>query len=491
MVLEISQPKMKGGKMYEYPEYKLEKVYEDLCGILPKDAISKSIFERINNSLDPYTGATDITPDEVPYAVVRPSSTEEVSKVMTYANSKKIPVYIRGSGTSLHGAAKFHRKGIVLNVSRLTNLEIRKDNQYFECGAGLRCIDVKERLAKEGYFLPMAPGSIRVASMGGLISCNTTAHAIDSSLGKPRDYVIGLDVVLPTGEIMRVGTKSHRRIAGTDLTQYFVGGDGILGVITNIRMRLMPMFKSAYGVAFFDDLIPLTRSVQRIYQENAPLPLFLELLDKRCAELTFEIQGLPKPPGPLIMFHAMGVNEDDATYKINRIVEVVKKEKPIQAKRIEDVTEWNKVWLARESALPFVIQAGKGAFAFSEVVSTVSGLVDCMKDVMHMGKGLPTVEELGDPYIFGHIGALTFHPCYIVPATWPAEKKAKAVAEMFQREAELNLKYETTGGEWGQFVKRSPFFIKRYGEKAYQLVRSVKKVFDPNNILNPNILPEE
>jgi glycolate dehydrogenase FAD-linked subunit len=477
--------------MFEYPEYELEEVYADLSGILAKEAVSKSIFERINNSLDPYTGATDITPDEVPYAVVRPSSTEEVSKVMTYANSKKIPVYIRGSGTSLHGAAKFHRKGIVLNVSRLINLEIRKDNQYFECGAGMRCIDVKQQLAKEGYFLPMAPGSIRVASMGGLISCNTTAHAIDSSLGKPRDYVIGLDVVLPTGEIMHVGTKSHRRIAGTDLTQYFVGGDGILGVITNIRMRLMPMFKSAYGVAFFDDLIPLTRSVQRIYQENAPLPLFLELLDKRCAELTFEIQGLPKPPGPLIMFHAMGVNEEDATYKINRIVEVVKKEKPIQAKRIEDITEWNKVWLARESALPFVIQAGKGAFAFSEVVSTVSGLVDCMRDVMHMGKGLPTLEEFGDPYIFGHIGALTFHPCFIVPATWPAEKKAKAVAEMFSREAELNLKYETTGGEWGQFVKRSPFFIKRYGEKAYQLVRSVKKVFDPNNILNPNILPEE
>lgn len=477
--------------MFEYPEYKLEEVYSDLSRILPTDAISKSIFERINNSLDPYTVATDITPDEVPYVVVRPSSTEEVSKVMTYANSKKIPVYIRGSGTSLHGAAKFHHKGIVLNVSRLTHFEISKDNQYFECGAGMRCINVKQALAKEGYFLPMAPGSIRVASMGGLISCNTTAHAIDSSLGKPRDYVIGLDVVLPTGEILHVGTKSHRRIAGTDLTQYFVGGDGILGVITNIRMRLMPMFKSAYGVAFFKDLIPLTRSVQRIYQENAPLPIFLELLDRRCAELTFEIQGLPKPPGPLIMFHAMGVNEDDANYKINRIVEVIKKEKPIQAKRITNLTEWDKIWLARESALPFVIQAGKGAFAFSEVVATVGTLVDCMKDVMNMGKGLPTVEELGDPYIFGHIGALTFHPCFIVPAEWPAEKKAKAVGEMFQREAELNLKYETTGGEWGQFAKRSSFYLKRYGEKAYQLVKGVKKVFDPNNILNPNILPEE
>ncbi len=477
--------------MIKYPEYKPEKVQEDLREILPEDAISKSIFERINNSLDPYTGATDITPDEVPYAVVWPKSTEEVSRIMTYANSKQIPVYVRGSGTSLHGAAKFHRRGIVLNVRRLNRLEINKADQYFECGAGLRCLDVKERLAKEGYFLPMAPGSIRVASMGGLVSNNTTAHAIDSALGKPRDYVIGLDVVLATGEVLHVGSKSHRRIAGTDLTQYFVGGDGILGIITNIRMRLMPMFKSAYGVAFFDDLIPLARSAQRIYQENAPLPLFLELLDKRCAELTFEIQGLPKPSGPLIMFHAMGVNEDAATYKINRIVEVIKKEHPIEAKRITDVEEWDKIWLARESALPFVIQGGKGTFALAEIVSTVGGLVDCMKDVMHMGKGMPTLDELGDPYIFGHIGALTFHPTYIIPVVWPAEKKAEAVAEMFQKEADLNIKYETTGGEWGQFCKRSAFFVRRYGEKAYQLVRGIKKVFDPNDILNPNILPEE
>ena len=406
---------LKGDEMAKYPEYKCEAVQGDLREILPEDAVSKSIFERINNSLDPYTGAVDIMPEEVPYAVVWPASTEEVSKVMAYANSKQIPVYVRGSGTSLHGAAKFHQRGIVLNVRRLNHMDINKADQYFECGAGLRCLEVKERLAKEGYFLPLVPGSIRVASMGGLVSNNTTAHAIDSALGKPRDYVIGLDVVLATGEVMHVGTKSHRRIAGTDLTQYFVGGDGILGIITNIRMRLVPMLSSAYGVAFFDDLIPLARAAQRIYQENAPLPIFMELLDKRCAELTFEIQGLPKPSGPLIMFHAMGVNEDEATYKINRIVEVVKKENPIEAKRITEVEEWNKIWLARESALPYVIQAGKGSFAFSEVVSTVSGLVDCMNDVINMGKDLPTLKEFGEPYIFGHIGALTFHPCFIIP----------------------------------------------------------------------------
>ena len=117
------------------------------------------------------------------------------------------------------------------------------------------------------------------------------------------------------------------------------------------------MLSSAYGVAFFDDLIPLARAAQRIYQENAPLPIFMELLDKRCAELTFEIQGLPKPSGPLIMFHAMGVNEDEATYKINRIVEVVKKENPIEAKRITEVEEWNKN-LARQRVGPALCNPG-------------------------------------------------------------------------------------------------------------------------------------
>ena len=477
--------------MAEYPEYKPEDVYEDLIKILPEEFVSKSIFERINTSLDPYTSGTDIIPEELPYVVVRPGSTEEVSELMKYANSKKIPVFVRGSGSSLHGAARFHQKGIVLNVNRLTHLDIRKDYGFVEFGPGHRVIYVKEQLAKEGYFLPMAPGSIRVASIGGIVSCNTTAHAIDSSLGKPRDYIVGLEVVLPTGEILETGTKSLRRVAGTDLTQYFVGGDGILGVITGVRMRLLPMFKSAYGVAFFDDLVPLTRAVQRIYQEKAPLPLFLELLDKTCAELTFEIQGLPKPPGPLIMFHAMGQTEEEATYKINKLVEVIQKEKPIEAKRIDDIEEWNKIWLARESALPFVCQAGKGVFALSEVVSTVVDLVDCMKEARDMEKGKPTLEKLGKPYLFGHIGALTFHPTFIIPVDWSAEEKARAVDEIFAKEAELNVKYGTCGGEWGQFARRSPFFTKRYGDKAFQLVKAVKKVFDPNNILNPNILPEE
>ncbi|RLB40942.1 MAG: hypothetical protein DRH12_09330 [Deltaproteobacteria bacterium] len=473
--------------MVEYPEYSSEDVIQDLSKILPEESISKSLFERINNAVDPYTFASDISPEEVPHAVVRPGSTEEVSDLMRYAHSKKIPVFVRGSGTSLQGASRYRHKGIVLNVSRLKHLNIVKEDGFVEFGPGHRVLHVREELEKQGYFLPLAPGSIRVASIGGIISNNTSGHVVDSCLGKPRDYILGLEVVLPTGEVLRTGTRSLRRPAGTDLTHYFVGGDGLLGVITSIRMRLIPEVKSAYGVAFFEDAVRLAKAVQRIYLEKAPSPLFLEFLDKRVAQMSFEIQGLDSPPGPVLMFQAIGRSEEEGIAKADELVKVISKESPIETRRVEDIEEWHKIWLTRESALPYIIQAAKGVFGLSEIVSSLSALVDCLKDVMNMGKGMPTLEKLVEPYLFGHIGALTFHPVFVIPADWPAEEKAKAVEEMFLKEAEINEKYGTCGGEWGQFSRRTPFYLRRYGEKAFQLVRDIKKIFDPNQILNPDV----
>jgi len=475
--------------MVEYPEYKPEDIYEDLINIIPENFVSKSIFERANNAIGPFT--FELRKEDLPYAVVRPGSTEEVSNLMKYANSKKIPVHVRGSGTSLQGASSYRHKGIVLNVSRLTHLNIMKECGYVEFGPGHRVLFVKEQLEKEGYFLPLVPGSIRVASIGGIISNNTSGHGIDSCLGKPRDYVLGLEVVLANGEVLETGTKGLRRPAGTDLTQYFVGGDGLLGIITNVRMRLLPSFKNAYGVAFFDNLISLVRAVQRIYVENAPPPLFLELLDKRTAEPPFELHGLPPPQGPLIMFQANGQTEEEASSKINQLVEVMRKESPIEVKRIDDLDEWHKIWLSRESALLYACQKEKGLYCLAEIVSTVANLVDCLEDTLKIAEGMPTLEKLGKPYLCGHLGALTFHPSFVIPVHWPAEEKAKVIDELLLKEAELNVKYGTCGGEWGQFSKRSSFYAKRYGETNYQLVKGVKRLFDPNNILNPSVLPDE
>jgi len=160
--------------MVEYPEYQPENIYEDLRKILPEETLFKSLSERINNALDPFTFASDISPKELPYLVVRPCSTEEVRKLMEYANSKEIPVFVRGSGTSLQGASRYFHKGIVLNVSKLNHFNMMKDYGFVEFGPGHRVLYIKEVLEKEGYFLPLVPGSIRIASIGGIISNNTT-----------------------------------------------------------------------------------------------------------------------------------------------------------------------------------------------------------------------------------------------------------------------------------------------------------------------------
>ena len=474
--------------MTDYEKYEEDVVYTDLVNLLEETKVTKSLYERINNSLDPYVPGNELQRGEIPYAVVRPENSEEVSIVMKYANEKTIPVYVRGSGTSLHGAARFKEKGIVINVRNMNHLKIEEEFGWVEFGPGHRVLYVKEALEKRGYFLPLVPGSIRIASIGGIISNNTSAHGVDTELGKPRDYILGLEVVLPTGEIVKTGTKSLRRIAGTDLTQYFVGGDGLMGVITSIRMQLMPMFESTYGVAYFKDLESLARAVQRIYLDKVPPPMFLEMLDERVAKIAFKIKGLSEPKGPLIMFQVKGRDKEDANKKVTQLVECIKKESPIEAKEITDMEEWHKIWGARESSLPYICQGGKGVFAFCEVVSTVPGLVACMQDVKGMSKGKPTLEKLGEPYLFGHIGCLTFHPCFIIPADWPEEDKRKAYEEVFDKEAELNLKYDTAGGEWGQFAMRGPFFGAKWGESAYDFVEKIKTAVDPKNILNPNVM---
>ncbi len=475
--------------MVRLTEQEVSAMVKDLCRLINPKFITTSLLERINSATD--YRISELKRENLPYVVVRPGSADEVSKLMAYASSRKIPVFVRGSGTCLKGSATYPFPGIVLRTSRLSDFKIYQNYGFFECGPGLRVLYVADELAKEGCFLPMYPGSRRIASVGGIISNNTSGHIVDSSVGKIRDYILGLQVVLPTGEILEMGTKSLRRAAGTDLTQYFVGGDGLLGVITNIRVRLVPAFKSAYGVAFFDSVPPLVKAVQRMYFERIPPPLFMELLDSRCAEIGFRLKELPLPPGPVLMFRAIGETEEIASYKVERLVETIQKEKPIECKRVVDMEYWDKVWSAREVIGSYIQRERKAFSANTEVVSTVANLLDCYTDCEEFQKGIPILEEVGKPYLFGHIGALTFHPGMYVPIAWPSEKKMRALEAVMRKEAQLNLKYGTCGGEWGQFSRRSDFDRQRYGEKTIQLVRAIKGVFDPNNILNPSILPEE
>ena len=456
-----------------------------LAAIVGSDYLSTSVFERLKSSLDifPYEKKRE----ELPLVVVLPGSREEVADIVRYANQEKIPVYVRGSGTSFTGAARYPEPGIVINTRRLNHFRLNRDNNYFECGPGCSCNEISGLLAKEECFLPLAPGSKLVASMGGLISNNTSAHIIDASVGKPGDYVLSVEVVLPTGEILETGTTGLRRPAGNDLTKFFVGGDGLFGVITSIRMRLVPDFCRANGLLIYPDLASLARGVQRLYYDRCPVPLFMEFMDEKTADIGFDLKQLERPGGPVIMFVAIGNSQEAADQAAERIVAAMNKEKPLVAERITDTEKWDTLWTTREVIGSYLMQSTGNQWISAEVVSNLAGLEECMHDVVNFTDGLPLLSTL-DSYLFGHIGALTMHPGVVLPRDWDDDRKRQAVDEKFAREAELNLKYRTCGGEWGQFAKRTAFFEQRYGPEGIKIIRRMKEVFDPHNIMNRGIL---
>jgi len=246
----------------------MKRLIDALGKIVGKDYVSTSIFERIRCGLDVYPYGAE--KEKLPYAIVLPKTAEEISTILKLANEFLVPVYVRGSGTSLAGASRYKYPGIVVNTHRMDALEFYEDYGYAECEPGCVCYDVMQAFEARGAFLPVAPGSKLIASMGGLVANNTSAHIIDASIGKFSDYVLGVQAVLPTGEIIETGTKGLRRPAGTDLTKFFVGGDGLLGVVTRIRIRLVPTFAKAYGYGVYGNLDSLAKGPPPPLRSPAP-----------------------------------------------------------------------------------------------------------------------------------------------------------------------------------------------------------------------------
>ncbi len=447
--------------------------------------VATGVFEGMKNATTPL--GLEVAKESLPYAVVMPVETRQVARILELANRLRVPVFVRGSGTSLIGHSRPHCPGIVLNTHRMRDLAIDEACGYFECGPGITAAAVGQALEAVDCFLPVWPGSRVIASMGGLVCNNTSGHIVDACLGKPGDYVLGLEVVLPTGEIIQTGSKGLRRIAGTDLTKFFVGSDGLLGVVTRIRMRLVPKGCEAHGLAVFDDLGKLARGVGLIFARRLPPPLFMEMMDEPVARIGYRIRNMTPPAGAVVMFGAVSADRQGAAAKIDRMLEVFSGAGARQVQRIEDEAAWHKIVAAREVIGSYLLQEGGGVLNSAEVVANLAQLEAAMDDAVHFNRSLPLLGELQN-HLFGHIGALTFHPSFVFPRAWADDRRAAALDELFQREAELNLKYDTCGGEWGQFGRRTPFFRQKYGEAAFDLVRAFKTAADPHHILNPGIL---
>ncbi|HID30242.1 MAG TPA: FAD-binding oxidoreductase [Desulfobacterales bacterium] len=424
----------------------------------------------------------EVRAHNMPFVVVRPGSAQEISSILRYANRKKIPVHTHGSGTSLVGLGRPKVNCIVIDTGRLKGLRIYPERGYFEVEPGYHVGELRKALLEHNVLLPAFPGSEPVATIGGIVSVNTSAHGVDAALFKPGDYVLGLQVVLPTGEILDTGTESMRKPAGIEATKLFVGSEGLLCVITMIRMRLISMPYTKNIVAFYRNTEEVLETVMTMYKQRMHVPMFFEYLDENSAKIGFEAVGLEVPEGAVAMITIHSSTRAGCIEKADQFLEFLRANNPLKARIVDDESEWNRIWQSRAEAGNYIYRLGS-TFG-SEITVRVDKLKLAFKEAREIILNLESYPG-AEFYSFGHIGAPTIHAYAFIPTKDIHDDVKIAVASEVREKTEaLNVKYGGCGGEWGLTAQRASFLREKYGDTYYQLLVGLKKLMDPNNILN-------
>jgi glycolate oxidase len=471
---------------------KEEKIVKDLASLVGEKYVSGSIFERLSYGQD--AAQPDLDPEKIPLAAVKPPTSEGVSSVIKYANQHKIPVYIHGAGTAFKGSPKPKRPGsILLSTQGLTTIEPHEEDMYYELGAGVNLYELEKLFARRGYMLPLTIGSKFSSTIGGAVSINTIGHMVDICVGKIIDYVMGVEAVLPTGEIIETGTKSIRRPAGLDQTRFFVGSEGLFGVITKIRLRVLPVPSRAYVVGFFRELTDIARAFQRYYGEKLPPPLYGEFIDQVAARAPFELRGLGEPKGHMGLAINVSHTQEEADRQGKETVRVFKSEGALDAFLATTKESQRDYWEARDNILN-ILQASEGdqrVVMVGSVESAVplSRLADAV-EYLQTGHNYDTLKKT-KLFVYGHVGTCDLHGMWVAPVSTPLEERAKISKQAVQLESDINLMWGCASGEIGQTASRIPFFKKRYGPAAHGMLMNMKRAVDPNNILNPGNLEGE
>jgi glycolate oxidase len=461
-------------------ELDLKRLGKDLAALVGEDNAFTDRPTAIAYAKD--TMPWDVEAHHVPFAVVRPGNTREVAAVLKYANTRRIPVHTHGSGTSLVGLGRPKTNAIVLDTGRMQKLEIFPERGYFEVEPGMHIGKLRQALAAHKALLPVFPGSEPVATIGGSVAVNTSAHAVDASLCKPGDYVLGLEVVLPSGDILHTGTESTRKPAGIEATKFLVGSEGLLCVITRIRMRLIPLPRIANIVAYFSSTEEIIDTVMAMYREAIPTPLFFEYLDEKSSQVGFSAVGLEPPAGAVAMMSMHSATAAGCEARAQLFLEFLQRQRPIQAEIVTDAARWGKIWSSRAEAGNYVYRLGS-TFG-SEITPRVDKLRDAFADAKRIILNLDSYQG-NEFYSFGHIGAPTIHAYAFIPSKdIPNEVRKAVTLEVREKTEALNVKYGGCGGEWGLTAQRAGFLEKKYGRIYTDVLVGLKKAFDPNNILN-------
>jgi glycolate oxidase len=432
-----------------------------------------------------YAYSRDATPlfQSLPDFVVSPSSTEEIAAVVKLAARLGIPIVPRGAGTNLCAATVPIRGGIVLSLTKMAQvLEIAPDEHLAVVQPGVTTAALDKAAAAHGLMFVPDPGSRTVSTVGGNIA--TSAGGLRGlKYGTTRNYVLGLEAVLGTGEVLRTGGRLVKDVAGYDLTHLFTGSEGTLCVITEATVALVARpAESRYGVAYFNSLAEASVAVGAILRSGV-LPATLEFLDNTCliAVDDFAHLGLDRQAGALLLFGddgALGLVEES----VQRMALICSETSGVRGVTMAaDTAGAEELLYARRCSLPALARLG------SLVV-----LEDICVPRPAMASAVDQIAAISDRYgitigTFGHAGDGNLHPTVVVDGSDPDQRKAadRALAEIFKLALDLG---GTITGEHGVGAAKLPYLEARLGELQMDILRRVKGVFDPAGILNPGKL---
>jgi glycolate oxidase len=430
------------------------------------------------------TFSTDATPLERgrPDVVVFPGSTDEVAGVLRIANERGVPVVPRGSGTNLSAGTVPHRGGIVLVLTRMNRLkEVSPGDLVAVCEPGVRTIELAGAAAAEGMLFPPDPGSHTTATIGGNVAeCSGGLRAL--KYGVTRDYVLGVEAVLATGEVIRSGGRLVKDVAGYDLRRLLCGSEGTLAVMTELTLRLMPAPEgTGTGMAYFGDLADAARAVSRVLASGV-LPVTLEFLDSVCIDAVegYSRIGLDRSAGALLIF---GQDGDRASIDrdMRRMAEACEAEGAAEVRIAQSEAEAADVLQARRAVLPALSRLEPLTILEDATVprSRIAEMVERIQEIARR-HGL----TIGT---FGHAGDGNLHPTIVLdPADTAAMERAHtAVDEIF---AEAIAMDGSITGEHGVGMVKLRYLEGQLGADHVALLRRIKAAFDPNGILNPGKL---
>lgn len=450
-----------------------EQLIKEMVQVIGKDRVKQEQEDLICYSYD----STNMI--EMPGVVVFPKTTEEVSSLLKIATHWRVPVTTRGGGTNLVGGTVPQEGTIVLSTQLFNQIvEVDEENLVAVVEPGVITRDLHRAVEAKGLFYPPDPASLNMSTIGGNVAENAGGPR-GFKYGVTRDYLLGLTVVLMDGRIIKAGGRTIKNVSGYDLTRFFAGSEGTLGVITEITVRLIPLpeYKRTMLV-LFDELDQAAETVSAIIKGKV-VPTTLELIDHELIELIEQRDpvGFPRDVGAAMLFEVDG-GETEVQAQIVKIERICLNQGARSVKLAANQEEADNLWRGRRNAFGVMAQSFTNVYPEDATVprNKVPEMIKRMKEI---GKKF-NVGML----ILGHMGDGNLHPNICINDDEPGalERAEQAIDALFAAALECG---GTLSGEHGIGQAKKKYLSWQFDADTIAVMKELKKTLDPYGLLNP------